>query len=93
MTLFPYTTLFRSSLKKQIQIDSYWLGLLCNSGEYPVKLDWAATVEDEYKNMLPEDILPLAQRYLTPDKAITIIVIPEGSEEMAKKQEISRDGN
>lgn len=63
---------------RQIQRDnSYWMNsVMASSQEYPQRLEWARHMISDYESIQAEEIGALAKRYLLPEKAVRVFVIP-----------------
>ena len=67
-----------TSLKDMVRSNRYWLkSVLALSAKYPEQLLWPTTILQEFKRYSLEDIKILGARYLNPEKAAIISVVPE----------------
>ncbi len=67
-----------TSIKDMVRTNRYWLeSVLINSARHPQRLDWPTTIQSDFAAIKPEEIAALAKRYLQPDKAAEIIILPE----------------
>ncbi len=67
-----------TSLKDMVRSNRYWLkSVLVMSTRNPEQLLWPTTILQDFKRYSLEDIKILGARYLKPEKAATITVVPE----------------
>ncbi|HEX3135431.1 MAG TPA: insulinase family protein [Planctomycetota bacterium] len=67
------------SITTQRQQNQYWLGSVFDrAGVQPFRVEWAATMEDDYANMTAAELSALARQYLDNDKALQVIGVCEG---------------
>ena len=67
-----------TSLKDMVRSNRYWLkSVLAMSARNPEQLLWPTTILQDFKSYSLEDIKTLGARYLKPEKAATISVVPE----------------
>lgn len=71
-----------NSLEKAIRDNGYWLGsVLASSQEYPQRLEWARHMISDYESIQVDEVSELARRYLHPDRALRVIVVPVPEQE------------
>ena len=74
-----------SFIKDHVRNNAYWLDtVLISSQEYPQRLEWARTFQNDYATISVDDLNRLAREYLTPEKAIAISVLPQKPSETVK---------
>lgn len=70
-----------ASLPRTLRENNYWMSsVLGSSQEYPQRLDWAREMVDGYASITTEEITFLAKKYLHPDRAIEVYVLPVDEE-------------
>ncbi|MGI9241549.1 MAG: insulinase family protein, partial [Verrucomicrobiales bacterium] len=66
-----------SSIERQVRTNDYWLNTVAvSSQEFPQKLDWARSMQDDYKSITVDEVNALAKQYLVDDKAVKLIIKP-----------------
>jgi zinc protease len=66
-----------TSLRNVVRDNSYWLNsVLASSQEYPQRLEWARHLISDYESITAEEVSALAERYLSPENALRVFVIP-----------------
>lgn len=76
------------NLKNDLRDNSYWMGaVLSGSYERPMQLDWCRERAKDIASITPKDLQNLAKKYLSPNKALELLVIPRKGEEGPKKIE------
>ena len=64
-----------SGIEQQKRSNGYWLGtVLARSQSKPEVLDWAREMEKDYASITKEEVSALAAKFLTADRARTILV-------------------
>uniref|UniRef100_UPI004056395D M16 family metallopeptidase n=1 Tax=Candidatus Electronema sp. TaxID=2698783 RepID=UPI004056395D len=67
-----------TSIRDMVRTNRYWLdSVLISSSRHPQRLDWPTTIQSDFAAVKPEEIAALAAKYLQPDKAAEIILLPE----------------
>jgi zinc protease len=67
-----------TSLRDTVRTNDYWLeSVLVSSSRHPQRLEWPETLLTDYASVKAEEIAALAAKYLQPDKAATVILLPE----------------
>lgn len=70
------------NLKNDLRDNGYWLNtVLSGSQERPMQLDWARDRSKDLASIRPKDLQELAKKYLNPNKALQLFVIPRKGEE------------
>ncbi|KAF0094768.1 MAG: zinc protease [Puniceicoccaceae bacterium 5H] len=76
------------ALEQQQRNNPYWLArVLLGADSHPEQLEWSRTLFEDYPSMKVDEVLPLAEQYLDPDRALRMIIEPiplEGSETPAE---------
>lgn len=68
----------RARLREQVRSNRYWLRqVLLPAHEYPQRLDWARTMQEDMASITKEEINQLAEKYLGEENALRVIVLPE----------------
>lgn len=67
-------------LKKEKRDNGYWLGIVANAQTKPYVLDRARNRDKEYAEVTLEQVNALAKKYLTPERAIQMPIIPKQAE-------------
>ncbi len=68
------------SLKVNMRNNAYWLGnVLSGSTEYPQKLDWSRSIQNDFAAITVDEINALAKEFLVPETGMKILVLPEGT--------------
>jgi zinc protease len=71
--LQPTLTSIRDMLRK----NRYWLeSVLINSARQPQRLKWPTTIQSDFSSITAKELSILAKRYLLPEKAAQIILLP-----------------
>ena len=66
-----------NKLQEWVRNNRYWLNnVLLAACEYPVRLDWARTMADDFATITAADLTALARQYLAPEQALVVRVIP-----------------
>ncbi len=74
------------NLKNDLRDNGYWMHkVLSGSQERPMQLDWARDRAKDLASIGPKDIKELAKKYLNPNKALQLFVIPRKGEEALSK--------
>ncbi|GAA5494608.1 hypothetical protein Rhal01_00771 [Rubritalea halochordaticola] len=67
-----------SMLAKTLRQNSYWLGsVMDQSQQYPDKLEWARSRDNDYQNIKLEEINSLAKKFLTKDRVMRVKIAPK----------------
>lgn len=67
-----------TQLEQMRRDNRYWLqNVMRNCQERPERLDWAATIVQDFSAITREEVAALAKKYLTTDRAVTALVIPD----------------
>ncbi|CAK8717860.1 Zinc protease [Candidatus Electronema halotolerans] len=67
-----------TSIKDMVRTNRYWLeSVLINSARQPQRLDWPTTIQSDFAAIKTKEIATLAKRYLQPEKAAEIIILPK----------------
>ena len=67
-----------SNLKEYVRSNGYWVNtVLGSSQEYPQRLDWARTMEDDYASITVEDVNRIAAQFLQSEIQVNVLVTPE----------------
>lgn len=67
-----------SSIERQVRTNDYWLETVAlSSQEFPERLEWARSMEADYKSITVDEINALAKEYLIDEKAVKLIVTPK----------------
>ncbi|MFP6874569.1 MAG: insulinase family protein [Verrucomicrobiales bacterium] len=70
-----------NGIDQQLRQNSYWLSTVAlSSQEFPQKIQWARTMMDDYKAIKVGEVNALAKKYLVPDRAVVIKIIPTGAQ-------------
>jgi zinc protease len=65
-------------LARALQTNGYWAGYLSGSQGDPRKLDLLRSMIPDMQRVTPADVLQAAQTYLTDEKAMKLVIVPEG---------------
>jgi zinc protease len=66
-----------TSIRDMVRTNSYWLSsVLVGSSRYPQRLEWPKTIQNDVASISTEEISSLAGKYLQPEKAAKIILLP-----------------
>jgi zinc protease len=66
-----------TSIKDIKRNNRYWMESVLNlSGRHPQQLRWPLSISEGFAEIKAEDLTALAQQYLVPDQAATVIVSP-----------------
>ncbi|MDR0755447.1 MAG: insulinase family protein [Puniceicoccales bacterium] len=68
---------FVTNLKNSLRTNAYWMNVLCNAQEYPVKLTWPVDCIQAYQAIQAQEVQQVAQLYLKADNALQIIITPQ----------------
>jgi zinc protease len=67
-----------ASIRERVKTNDYWLeSVLKRAGRHPAQLDWARTFLSDYATITLDEIHALAREYLPPDRAATVVILPE----------------
>ena len=64
------------NIDRTLRNNDYWMNVLAMSQEKPEMLEWAKTYRDMYESMTVDDMNKAAKTFLTPKKAIRVLVTP-----------------
>ncbi|MFW6414451.1 MAG: M16 family metallopeptidase, partial [Verrucomicrobiota bacterium] len=68
-------------LQETVRNNQYWLrNVLMSCREYPQRLEWAETMEEDVKSITRKEINSLAVQYLKDEEAVKILIMPLGIE-------------
>ncbi|MGF1485334.1 MAG: M16 family metallopeptidase [Opitutales bacterium] len=72
----------RTPLLKQLieyqRNNNYWLSLVLSDSQYrPERLEWATTLQPEYASVTAQELSEVARRFLRPDKALKVTIVPD----------------
>jgi len=71
-----------TSIRDLVRTNRYWLGsVLSMSSRYPQQLEWPRTIQQDFAAITVDDISALAAKYLRPDRAAEVIIMPARKEE------------
>lgn len=73
------------NLKNDLRDNQYWMQVLSGSQERPIQLDWARDRSKDIASIQPKEIQDLAKKYLNPNKALQLFVIPRKFEDSSAK--------
>ncbi len=66
-----------TSIRDMVRTNRYWLNsVLVQSSRYPQRLEWPKTIQIDIASITAEEISALAVKYLQPEKAAKIILLP-----------------
>jgi zinc protease len=66
-----------TSIRDMVRTNRYWLeSVLIKSSRHPQRLEWPLSIESDFAAVKAEEIEALAAKYLQPDKAAEIILLP-----------------
>jgi zinc protease len=66
-----------TSIRDMVRTNRYWLeSVLIKSSRYPQRLEWPLSIESDFAAVKTEEISALAAKYLQPDKAAEVILLP-----------------
>ncbi|MDR2769147.1 MAG: insulinase family protein [Puniceicoccales bacterium] len=68
---------FVTNLKDSLQTNAYWMNIIRNAQEYPVKLTWPVNCMQAYQAIQIQDVQQMAQLYLKANNALQIIIAPQ----------------
>jgi zinc protease len=69
-----------SELKRLLQTNSYLLSaIVSGSQEQPDRLKRATTSVDELQSLTVEDLNAVARKYLLPERAVPVVIVPRGA--------------
>lgn len=67
-----------TSLRDMVRTNGYWLkSVLANSARYPEQLEWPTTILSGFSSFSLEDVQALGAKYLNPENAASITILPE----------------
>ncbi|MGI6655756.1 MAG: M16 family metallopeptidase [Desulfobulbus sp.] len=67
-----------TSIADNKRTNLYWLEtVLALSSRYPQQLEWPLSITQGFASIRAEELSEMARRYLSPDKAATLIIVPE----------------
>lgn len=67
-----------TQIRESSRTNQYWLGsVLARAQERPQQLDWSRTRLTDIESITPAEVDALAKKYLQPDRASRVIVIPQ----------------
>ena len=70
-----------TSIRDLVRTNRYWLGsVLSMSSRHPQQLEWPLTIQQDFAAITVNDISTLAARYLQPEKAAEVIIMPAKKE-------------
>ena len=77
-----------NKIEEYRRTNRYWMNsVLQSSQEYPERLDWARNFILDYQAIQLDEVNELAKKYLTGDKALTVLIKPKNAPEEAPKSE------
>jgi zinc protease len=66
-----------TSVRDMVRTNRYWLNsVLVQSSRHPQRLEWPTTIQPDIAAITTEEISTLAARYLQPEKAAEVILLP-----------------
>ncbi len=66
-----------ADLQEWVRNNTYWLNtVLARSQEYPVRLEWARTMQKDFASITVDDINRLARQYLPDPRSLAVTVLP-----------------
>lgn len=70
-----------SSLRETVRSNRYWLrNVLLSCREYPQRLEWARTMQEDFKAISLEEINQLADQYLKQGESVKVLIMPGNAE-------------
>lgn len=67
-----------TAIREQMRSNAYWLHtVLSLSSRHPEQLEWPKTILQDFTTMQQESIDKLAQQYLQPEQAASVLVLPQ----------------
>jgi len=83
-----------TGIREQIKTNDYWLNtVLKGAGRHPAQLKWSQSIEDDYRKITPEEISRTAAKWLDPENAAVVRIMPKadgsGSEVSNLKNQIN----
>ena len=70
-----------TSIRDLVRTNRYWMeSVLVLSTRHPQQLQWPLTIQGDFAAITREEISELAARYLQPDRAAEVIILPAGGE-------------
>ncbi len=70
-----------TSIRDRVRTNGYWLdSVLLGSSRHPQRLEWPMSFQTDYASVTAEEISALAAKYLRPDKAAELVLLPEKKE-------------
>jgi zinc protease len=74
-----------NQIEEYRRTNRYWMNsVMQSSQEYPQRLDWARSFVSDYEAIQLDEINELAKKYLGGDKALTVLIEPQGDPAAAK---------
>ena len=74
-----------NGIDQQLRQNSYWLSTVAiSSQEFPQKIEWARTMVSDYKSIKVDEVNRLASKYLKPEQAVVVKIIPVGAKPAGK---------
>ncbi|WP_417912927.1 M16 family metallopeptidase [Candidatus Electronema sp. TJ] len=66
-----------TSVRDMVRTNRYWLeSVLVKSSRHPQRLEWPLSIESDFAAVKAEELEALAAKYLQPDKAAEVILLP-----------------
>ena len=66
-----------TSVRDMVRTNRYWLeSVLVQSSRHPQRLEWPTTIQSDIAAIIAEEISALAARYLQPEKAAEVLLLP-----------------
>lgn len=66
-----------TSIRDMVRTNRYWLeSVLVKSSRHPQRLEWPLSIEQDFAAVKTEELEALAAKYLQPDKAAEVILLP-----------------
>ncbi|MFK5922522.1 MAG: insulinase family protein [Verrucomicrobiota bacterium] len=76
-----------NQIEEYRRTNRYWMNsVLQSSQEYPQRLDWARSFISDYQAIGLDEINELAKKYLTEDKALSVLIEPSGEAQAEEKK-------
>jgi zinc protease len=70
-----------TSIRDMVRTNRYWLNsVLVLSSRHPLRLEWPLTLQQDFAAITRQEISDLAEKYLQPNMAAEIILLPEERE-------------
>ena len=71
-----------TSIRDLVRTNRYWMeSVLMQSIQHPERLEWPKTIQSDIATITVEDISALATKYLKPEKAAEVILLPKEKEQ------------